>query len=82
MQDFFEAQFKCIHIPLTLEVPQGFLDYSENTPSTSFVHTSSWWESVLLICDAAFHRLWDISTSWVLEVVFGNAIIKKTNDDT
>lgn len=49
MQDFSEAQFKCISIPLTLEVPQGFLDYPENTPSTSFTHMSSRRQSLLVI---------------------------------
>lgn len=77
MQDFSEAQFKCISIPLTLEVPQGFLDYPENTPSTSFTHMSSRRQSLLVIWDATCHGLGDISTSLVLEVVFGNAIIKK-----
>lgn len=38
MQDFSEAQFKYIYIPLKLEIPQGFLDYPENTPSTNFTH--------------------------------------------
>lgn len=83
MQDFSEAQFKCIYIPLTLEVPQGFLDYSENTPSTSFTPMSSQRESLLLICGATFHGLWDISTSSVLEVVLGMPLLKrKLNDDT
>lgn len=67
MQDFSEAQFKYISIPLKLDVPKVlgfFFKYPENTQSTdSFIC-----ENVLivkqfhLICDA-FYRPWDISTS-------------------
>lgn len=38
MQDFSEAQFKYMYIPLKLEVPKIFLKYLENIPSTvSFI---------------------------------------------
>lgn len=84
MQDFSEAQFKCIHIPLTLEVPQGFWDYPENTPSTSFVHTSAWWESLPHLCRCIswalgyFHFFGPGSCLWECHYLKK----KKTNDDT
>lgn len=63
MQDFSEAWFKYISIPLKLEIPQGFLDYPENAPSTDFTPKVSAVEQSPPNLGATFHGRGDSTAS-------------------
>lgn len=70
MQDLSETQFKFSYIPLKLDAPELF-NYPEKKQFRAFIKMSLELHNYNLFYETTFQRLWDISTSLILQIVFG-----------